>query len=164
MTTQERVLSIERVAQNTRQENLIKAMKEQKEISQLIEKIEEKSKEVFPRIFAIAETLVRNGYYIGEKRAWDKSPTFCTDGICHRMGFYLESGNPFLSAKGSMPVAFGCKGGGWNGTDFKINKEGKVVSYDYSHCWCRDRMQDYCKDIDVFEERFNAWVDELLNK
>lgn len=159
--TKERLDHISKVSR-ARDERMRKAaeIKRQK-ITALIEQIESKSRTVFPDLFEIARSLVSHGYLLGNKPHWADAPEFCTNGISHQLGFYLESGNPISRAEGSMPIAFGRKGGGWIGIDFKINMQGKVESYDYDHIWCREVMDSYCSDLDEFCERFYSWVDSL---
>ena len=161
MNVNERLANINRIADN--RDNRIAQEREDKqnELEELINRIETKAQAVFPDLFKVAETLVARGYYLGDKSAWDQSPTFCTDGIGHCLGFYLASGNPFLGAKGSMPVAFGNQGGGCCGTDFKIDKTGKVIRYNFEHYWCKKKMKDFETGLDDFVTRFYAWVDGL---
>lgn len=128
----ELIVKIREASKRRDEQAAIKHDNEQQELKDLIARIEKCASESFPTLFAVAEELAKNGYYIGDKISRDSLPTFCTDRICHRLGFYLASGNILLSAKSSMPIAFGNAGGGWCGIDFKISKEGKVISFDYS--------------------------------
>lgn len=158
--TKERLEHISNVArirdERLNQEYKIKRLKCQTLISQ----IESKSKEIFPDLFEVARSLVSHGYLLGNKPHWADSPEFCTDKVTHRLGFYLESDNPFIKAQGSIPIAFGSQAEE-RSEDFKINVNGKIESFNYDSTLCRNIMESYCSDLDDFCERFYAWVDSL---
>jgi hypothetical protein len=82
-----------------------------------------------PRIsylWNVCQALLNNGFVLGKETRSNMGfdyPEFETDGIFHRIGFKVV-GRRFGSVTGGTIICFGIKGGGCDGEDFFVNKDG----------------------------------------
>ena len=142
--------------------------KENREVWDKIIKLEERMKELAPRLeemFKVAEALTENCFWMGRKNGYGQSaPEFLTDHIAHRVGFYTKYSffdTPVM--KDTLTGYFGIANGGACGDyDMKIDRKGNVLRWPFSKYGSSDerykRMRDdYLNDLSKVVEKFDAF-------
>lgn len=142
--------------------------KENREVWDKILKLEERMKELAPRLaemFKVAEALTENRFWMGGRSGYRQAaPEFLTDHIDHRVGFYVE--HPYFDAPGrdyTLTGFFGVANGGACGDyDMKIDKDGNVQRCPFSQYGSSDRRykrmrDDYLDDLSKVVEKFDAF-------
>lgn len=110
-------------------------------------------------IINVAEHLQRNRILLGKKKAWDKVPTFVSDGIGHGFGFVCD-GNPYFDPYDLKILGVGYHAGGCCGHKHHVMNQCGFVSFsDYFYnTRGRERLE---KDFLEFEKGFYDYVDSL---
>lgn len=142
--------------------------KENREVWDKILRLESRMKELAPRLeemFKVAEVLTDNRFWMGDRKGYSQeSPEFLTDGIAHRVGFYVNQ--PYFDSPGrdyTLTGYFGIENGGACGDyDLKIDRKGNVQRWPFSQYGSSDRRykrmrDDYLGDLSRVVEKFDAF-------
>lgn len=117
-------------------------------------------------LIEVANEMIANGIQLGEFVGdWNvESPKFISDGIFHRFGFVVK-GQVYKSSvtnhdpKIILIRGVGKCGGGCCGSDFIVDQEGIITS------WNTDvynkGIDDFLTKFDKFEKEFYEYVDSL---
>ena len=145
-----------RSALDAEQKRKIKTASEREDY--LTAKIKEYSLDFYDLV-RLANELQDNGFSLNDHKSYfGDTSSFCTDGICHIVGFFTR--NPFSQRKAI--IGFGIKNGGAFGNvdllidfDGNVRTRGEVV---------RGKLVDMEKFVEAFPDfkaRFLAYVDKI---
>lgn len=110
-------------------------------------------------LIEVGNHLLNNGFLLGEKKSWDKAPTFVSEGINHRFGFVCN-GNPYTSPKSLQIKGLGYVCGGCDGVNNFILSENGVQEFS-EYVFKTKGFVTIEKDLLDFEKRFYEYVDSL---
>lgn len=117
-------------------------------------------------LIEVANEMVAGGIQLGEF-VGDynmKSPRFISDGIFHRFGFIVH-GNALKSSVANhdprriIILGIGKRGGGACGSDFIVDQEGIITSWNTGVY--KLGIKDFLSKFDKFEKEFYEYVDSL---
>lgn len=159
MTTADRISAIAKFASAQDE----KAQKAADGRMERIEALRGRIRALAPRIgvlLDVAEACYRNavqlGPFVGDY------PKFLTNGITHRVGFFVK-GNPhrdYGTPRRCEPFAVGIEGGGWNGEDFVVSREGEVTK-GLGKPDIERVAGEFLTEFDDFENGFLSYIDEI---
>lgn len=117
-------------------------------------------------LIEVANEMIVNGLQLGDFVGDynTKSPRFISDGIFHRFGFIVD-GCVFKSSGSNHDprnikiLGVGKCGGGCCGSNFTVNKDGVIISWNMS-VYGRG-IDDFLSKFDKFEKEFYEYVDSL---
>lgn len=101
-------------------------------------------------------------FSLGKKASdWIKPQEFVTEGIEHRMGFYVKQ-NAQGNGWPKHPYAFGIEGGGYSGYGLEIDEKGTIVRGMPSRYGSAEGKMDYVIiHFDEVERKFYDYVESL---
>lgn len=115
----------------------------------------------FNNLVTLANELQNNGFTLNDHGgSFGYTSSFCTDGICHRVGFFTR--NPWNRKKEIL--GFGIENGGaWGDTDLMIDFDGNIITKGevHSNGTCKS-METFVEHFPVFKERFLEYVDKII--
>lgn len=144
----DRIERIKAFSNKVENEKIQKAIKEKAERDSLVQKIMQ-TRGTCKELIKLAETCVNNKVPLGEQGT--HGPKYKTEGIRHLFGFYVFK---------NEVLGLGYAGGGWNGDDFIVNKDGMIIS-GAKHPRFKQLAKDFIKDIEPFKNDFYSYIDTL---
>lgn len=159
MTTEDRISAIARFA-SARNE---KAQKEAEDRIERIEKLRGRIRALAPRIgtlLDVAEACYQNSVQLGPLSG--DYPKFVTDGISHGVGFFVR-GNAHRycgTPQKCEPFAVGIMGGGCDGEDFMVSREGEIEK-GLRKPNIERVMGEFLAKFDNFEDGFFSYIDNI---
>lgn len=161
---------------NERKNNALKGVKEfaQKQRADALRETERQVRELnayvdkirgfAPRIkdiLDIARTMYENRVYIGkpQKATIGYESEFVTNGITHRLGFYVDVKRTFehFNEAACFPYAIGIEGGGCSGCGLEVNENGEIVR-GISEL---KKLKEFVFEFDAFESEFYNYAESL---
>lgn len=106
-----------------------------------------------------AKHLQANGFLLGNRVGWNKTPEFVSEGIYHQFGFVCD-GNPFCDPYNLKVIGVGYEAGGAYGETNTIINESGFISM--NECYYKTKKKEQVEaDLLDFEKRFYEFVDSL---
>ena len=121
--------------------------------------------EICNKLLNLGYACVINGIHLGNVD-YQRHLAFVTNGITHKFGFFIKNPSYMIHSNnasamiGGLPDGLGYAGGGWNGDDFKVDKNGEII-VGANHPRFMTLANDFLRDINKFEKEFYNYIDAL---